>query len=75
MSYMSALATAGITVEEMSAYLKDHPGVDFDEAVKEIQNRHTEEHTANVTRKIWKPIYNIPYRHPGETGRKRACHV
>ena len=44
MSYMSALATAGITVEEMSAYLAGHPGVGFDEAVREIENkRHTGE--------------------------------
>jgi len=42
MSYMSTLDAAGITVEEMSKYLKAHPGVDFDAAVKGIENkRHT----------------------------------
>jgi len=39
---MSELHAAGISVKEMSAYLKDHPGVDFDDAVKAIENkRHT----------------------------------
>ena len=42
MSYMSALDAAGITVKEMAAYLAEHLGVDFDEAVKAIENkRHT----------------------------------
>lgn len=43
MSYMSTLATAGITVEEMATYLAEHPGVTFDEAVRAIQERHTGE--------------------------------
>ena len=43
MSYMSTLATAGITVKEMADFLQDHPGIDFDEAVKGIENRrHTD---------------------------------
>ena len=41
MSHMSTLATAGIPVEEMAAYLAEHPGVGFDEAVRVIEKRHT----------------------------------
>jgi len=41
MSYMSELDASGIPVEEMAAYLKDHPGVGFDEAVRAIEKRHT----------------------------------
>jgi len=36
MSYMSALATAGITTEEMATYMVGHPGIGFDEALREI---------------------------------------
>ena len=43
MSRMSELDAAGITVEEMAAYLAKHPGVVFDEAVKIIEKRHTGE--------------------------------
>ena len=41
MSYMSELDASGITVEEMAAYLAEHPGVGFDEAVRAIEKRHT----------------------------------
>jgi len=40
MSRMSTLHAAGIAVEEMAAYLAEHPGVDFDEAVRAIEERH-----------------------------------
>lgn len=36
MSYMSALATAGISTEEMAAHLAGHPGIGFDEALRKI---------------------------------------
>jgi len=36
MSYMSTLATARITVEEMSTHLAGHPGIGFDEALRKI---------------------------------------
>ncbi len=70
MSYMSELATAGITVGEMSAYLAEHPGVDFDEAVKIIQNRHTrdgKERMGNADRRNSKrpadaPVWTIEQR-------------
>ena len=37
MSYMSALATAGISTEEMATYLAASPGIGFDKALGEIQ--------------------------------------
>ena len=39
MSKMSTLDQLGITVEEISAYLKEHLGIRFDEAVRDIENK------------------------------------
>ena len=36
MSYMSALATAGISTEEMATYTVAYPGIGFDEALRAI---------------------------------------
>jgi hypothetical protein len=36
MSYLSRLDAAGVTPEAMAAYLQDHPGTGFDEALRAI---------------------------------------
>ena len=60
MSYMSALATAGISTEEMATHLAAYPGIGFDEALREI-TAHQEDKAMRCSRCLDEVFITTPH--------------